>query len=159
MYLDCDTTPARRSRYCSAKRIEKAVEAAASIIDNVTEGQIGIYDGYLGEFRGYVIKHAGSAPYFEPSIPEVGEDHARDVRSPADRLSSLRLIGPEREMVAALLGFVACGLACGSTLDQMQAIAFAELERARKLAAKNQRRTFRIEGSRIVSSLAASTPG
>jgi hypothetical protein len=78
---------------------------------------------------------------------------------PAEPLSSLRLIGPEREMVAALLGFVACGLAYGSTLDQMQSIALDELERARKIAAKNQPRKFWIEGSRLVSSVGAPSSG
>ena len=159
MYLDCDTTPPRRSRHCAAKRIEKAVETATSIIQTTREGQIRIYDGYLGEFRGYVIKHANESPYFEPATIEGPEKSASESPGPADRLSSLRLTGPERKIVAALLGFVACGLAYGSTLDQMQAIALDELERARKLAAKHQPRKFWIEGSRLVSSLAASAPG
>ncbi len=63
------------------------------------------------------------------------------------------------ELTAALLGFVACGLQFGASLEEMETAVFDELERARKLAAKNQRRTFRIEGSRIVSSVAVSAPG
>jgi hypothetical protein len=45
----------------------------------------------------------------------------------------------EREMVAALLGFVVCGLEYGSTLEEMKAVVLDELERARKAAAKKQR--------------------
>jgi hypothetical protein len=56
----------------------------------------------------------------------------------AERTALLRLDGPDRQMVAALLAFVACGLACGSTLDQMQAVAFDELLRAGKLASKKR---------------------
>ena len=56
-----------------------------------------------------------------------------------ERNALLRLDDPDRNTVAALLSFVACGLACGSTLEQMQAIALDELERARKAAAKKQR--------------------
>ena len=62
-----------------------------------------------------------------------------DSPSLADGLPLLRPVGPEREMVAALLRFVACGLTFGSTLDEMEAVALDELERARKLAAKQQR--------------------
>lgn len=56
----------------------------------------------------------------------------------AERTALLRLAAADREIVAALLAFVACGLACGSTLDQMEAVAFNELLRAGKLAAKKR---------------------
>jgi hypothetical protein len=49
----------------------------------------------------------------------------------------------EQEMVAALLGFVACGLGCGSTLEQMEAVAFVEIERARQSAEKSRRQALR----------------
>jgi hypothetical protein len=48
----------------------------------------------------------------------------------------LRLDGPDRDTVKALLSFVAFGLAHRSNLDQIEAIALNEIERARKAAAK-----------------------
>jgi hypothetical protein len=61
---------------------------------------------------------------------------AKSIIKPAGRAAVLRLDGPDRQMVAALLAFVACGLTCGSTLEQMEAVAFDELLRAGRLAAK-----------------------
>jgi hypothetical protein len=49
----------------------------------------------------------------------------------------------EREMVAALLGFVACGLECGSTLEEMEAVAFDEMDRARQSAEKSRSQALR----------------
>jgi hypothetical protein len=46
-------------------------------------------------------------------------------------------------MVAALLGFVACGLECGSTLEEMEAVAFDEMDRARQSAEKSRRQALR----------------
>jgi hypothetical protein len=50
---------------------------------------------------------------------------------------------PEREIVAALLGFVACGLQFGSTLEEMEAIVLDEVERARRSAEKSRRQALR----------------
>ena len=74
-------------------------------------------------------------------LPEADEKPVGGSTRPADGIALLRLVGPEREIVAALLAFVACGLTCGSTLDQMEAVAFNELLRAGKLAA--QKRHYR----------------
>jgi hypothetical protein len=68
--------------------------------------------------------------------------HPMALPQPAEDTALLRPDDPDREMVAALLGFVAYGLAYGSTLEEMQAIALDELERARQLAAKQRRRKF-----------------
>jgi hypothetical protein len=46
-------------------------------------------------------------------------------------------------MVAALLGFVASGLGFGSTLQDMEAVAFNELERARRSAERHRRQALR----------------
>jgi hypothetical protein len=59
------------------------------------------------------------------------------------RQTEVQLRPWERETVAALLGFVVCGLKCGSTLEQMQAIAMDELERSRKAAEKSRRQELR----------------
>jgi hypothetical protein len=59
------------------------------------------------------------------------------------RQTEVQLRPWERETVAALLGFVVCGLKCGSTLEQMQAIAMDELERSRKAAEKIRRQELR----------------
>jgi hypothetical protein len=45
---------------------------------------------------------------------------AHDFPKSAEHTTLLRLDGPDRKMVAALLAFVTCGLACGSTLEQME---------------------------------------
>jgi hypothetical protein len=66
-----------------------------------------------------------------------------DSPKPAEGIAALRLAGPERERVAALLGFVACGLEYGSTLQDMEAVAFDELERARRSAEKSGRQALR----------------
>jgi hypothetical protein len=61
---------------------------------------------------------------------------------PAYSLASqaeVQLRSRDREMVIALLAFVACGLKYGSPLEEMEAVALDELERARKLAAQKQR--------------------
>ena len=54
------------------------------------------------------------------------------------RQAEVQLRPRDRETVAALLGFLACGLKYGSSLDQMQAIVLDELERARKAAEKDR---------------------
>jgi hypothetical protein len=59
------------------------------------------------------------------------------------RQAEVQLRPWERKTVAALLGFVVCGLKCGSTLEQMQAIAMDELERSRKAAEKSRRQELR----------------
>ena len=105
--------------------------------------------------------HAESANSLlpQPTIEHRSvEKPTSESRRPADGLSSLRLVGPEREMVAALLGFVACGLAYGSTLDQMEAIALDELERARKAAAKKQRYRWIVAPTAAEKAARASSP-
>jgi hypothetical protein len=77
MYLDCDTTPPVRSRITKGpggftrKRLDRAIKTAAQLLENVMEGQIGIYDDYApAAFRGYVIKRPGESVYFERPEPE-----------------------------------------------------------------------------------------
>lgn len=66
MYLDYDTTPPVRSRYLACKRLEVAQKAAFAQLNEVTEGQVGIYDNHVGAgFKGYAIKYPGQTPYFE----------------------------------------------------------------------------------------------
>ena len=68
-YLDCDTTPARRSHYARAG-LGNAKQVAFSHLANVTEGQIGIYETHLGDgFKGYAIKQNGFC-YFEETSQE-----------------------------------------------------------------------------------------
>lgn len=64
MYLDCDTTPAIKSRYT-----RYGVKFAMKLMMKANaEGQIGIYETCLGDgFKGYVIRYAGRDPYFEPA--------------------------------------------------------------------------------------------
>ncbi len=74
MHLDCDTTPPLKSRYVSkAYQLETVIEIASKLIaEHATEGQIGIYDNRNGDgFKGYVIRYAGQAPYFEPAPSEA----------------------------------------------------------------------------------------
>jgi hypothetical protein len=71
MYLDCDTTPAIRSRYVRGK-LQSSVRRASRLLTlGQADGQIGIYETSLGDgFAGYVIKYAGEEPYFEPAGEE-----------------------------------------------------------------------------------------
>jgi hypothetical protein len=65
-WLDCDTTPALRGRYAKRKTPEKFKAEALRLLDDVTEGQIGIYASrFGGDFYGYAIKYAGKPAYFE----------------------------------------------------------------------------------------------
>lgn len=66
MYLDCDTTPPLRSGNTPCG-VEMAKKLALTRLKDVKEGQIGIYQSYLGDFVGYAIKYAGEEPYFEPA--------------------------------------------------------------------------------------------
>lgn len=72
MHLDCDTTPPLRSRYVSkAYGLDMVIKIASDLIEEATEGQIGIYQSRLGDgFKGYVIKYAGQTPYFEAAPVE-----------------------------------------------------------------------------------------
>lgn len=72
MHLDCDTTPPLKSRHVSkAYKLDMVIEIATGVIADAVEGQIGIYETRLGDgFKGYVIKYAGQAPYFEPAPAE-----------------------------------------------------------------------------------------
>ena len=69
MYLDCDTTPPTRSHTTRDSRLAANINTALAILslNRVIEGQIGIYDNYLGTFRGYVIKYPNETPFFEPA--------------------------------------------------------------------------------------------
>jgi hypothetical protein len=70
MYLDCDTTPAIRSRYVRGK-LQSSIQFASHLLTHQNaEGQIGVYESHGGDFRGYVIKYAGEEPYFEPAEEE-----------------------------------------------------------------------------------------
>lgn len=71
LYIDCDTTPALRSRYIRQRSTDGAVRFATNLLSGVSEGQIGIYENGVGVgFRGYVIKVPGEPVYFEPAEPE-----------------------------------------------------------------------------------------
>lgn len=72
MYLDCDTTPALKSRHVSkAYALDMVIKIATDLIAEATDGQIGIYDNPRGDgFHGYVIKYAGETPYFEAAEEE-----------------------------------------------------------------------------------------
>jgi hypothetical protein len=70
---------------------------------------------------------------------------------PVDCIASLRLTGPERELLAALLGYVAWGLEYGKTLQEMEAAALLELERAHQSAEKSRRQALRRSQLNIVA--------
>lgn len=72
MHLDCDTTPPLKSRHVSkAYRLDMVIKIASEIIEEATEGQIGIYQTRQGDgFKGYVIKYPGQTPYFEAATEE-----------------------------------------------------------------------------------------
>jgi hypothetical protein len=76
----------------------------------------------------------------------------------AERTALFRLVGPEREIVAALLAFVACGLTCASTLEQMEEVAFDELHRAGKLASKKRHYRWFIPATAAEKAAKASSP-
>jgi hypothetical protein len=79
-YLDCDTTPPLRGRTLHAKQIDTAKRRAFSLLADVSEGQIGIYDHpHGGDFYGYAIKHAGEEPYFEQPSAD-GSDEIVDAK-------------------------------------------------------------------------------
>jgi hypothetical protein len=70
------------------------------------------------------------------------------------RQAEVQLRPRDRETVIALLAFVACGLKYGSTLEEMVAVVHEELDRARKLAAKQRRRKFDLAGPVLASWIA-----
>lgn len=64
-YLDSDTSPPIPSLFVTGSAA-KAVGWAMARLDDVLEGQIGVYrGGPCGDFLGYAIKPKGQPPYFE----------------------------------------------------------------------------------------------
>jgi hypothetical protein len=67
-WLDCDTTPAMRSRYSKRVRLDAVIRDATSLVTLADNGQIGIYaSAWGGEFFGYVIKDYDGSIRFEPA--------------------------------------------------------------------------------------------
>jgi hypothetical protein len=65
-WLDCDTSPAIRSRYSKRRRLDAVIRDAEAMLANVDNGQIGIYaSAFGGPFFGYVIKDYDRSTRFE----------------------------------------------------------------------------------------------
>lgn len=70
-WLDCDTTPAIRSRYSKRARLDAVIRDATALIGRAANGQIGIYaSAWGGDFFGYVIKDYDGSIRFEAATPE-----------------------------------------------------------------------------------------
>ena len=67
MWLDADFVGGR-GRTSRGKRLETAIREAKKMLENVPEGQVGIFTEYaIGDCLGYVIKDQVNSPWFEPA--------------------------------------------------------------------------------------------
>ncbi len=74
-----------------------------------------------------------------------------ELPNPVGSIASLRLNGSERELLAALLGYIVWGLEYGRTFVEMETAAFQELELARRSAEQNRRRALRCSQLKVAA--------